>query len=117
MFTHPALLRELNLISDLLRRGGEGQWSRRIVQAADGLRKAGWTPAGAELIRDLRRGEPGLMQLSFGAEHLRFVGGAAGLAKANERLDLHRRKLEDLMALPTRQAQPGPRPKSPDLAP
>jgi hypothetical protein len=117
MFTHPALLRELNLISELLRRSGEGQWSQRVVQASDGLRKTGWTEAGLGLLRDLERGEPGLHQVSFGAEHHRYVGGQAGAALANERLERHRRRLRELMELPTREFQAGPRPKSPDLLP
>jgi hypothetical protein len=117
MFTHPALLRELNLIADLLRRGGEGLWSRRVTQAADGLRKSGWTAEGQALVRELYRGEPGLGQFSFGAEHLRPIGGPGPLEKANASLARHRLKLEDLMALPVKAAQTGPRPKSPDLGP
>ena len=117
MFTHPALLRELTLVSELLRRGGEAQWSRRVIQAADSLRKSGWTEAGAQVIRDLKRGEPGLHQVSFGTEHLRYVGGEAGVAAANARLERHRIRLEELMALPTREAQQGPRLRSPDLGP
>ena len=85
VFTHPALLRELNLISELLRRSGEGQWSQRIVQASDGLRKTGWTAAGLSLIRYLEQGEPGLHQVSFGVEHHRYVGGQAGAARIPSR--------------------------------
>lgn len=103
MFSHPALLRELNLLSDFLRRSGEAQWSRRIAQASDELRRGGWTPAGAALIRDLGRGEGGLDKLVFGREHLRFLGGEAGLGKAERQLDLHRRNLERLLELPTRE--------------
>ena len=117
VFTHPALLRELNQISELLRRSGEGQWAQKVVQASEALRKTGWTEAGLGLIRGLEQGEPGLHQVSFGAEHHRFLGGAAGVAPANERLERHRRKLKDLMELPTREIQAGPRAKSPDLPP
>ncbi|HTB21148.1 MAG TPA: hypothetical protein VK914_00425 [bacterium] len=116
MFTHPALLRELNQIADLLRRSGEGQWAQRVVQASDGLRKTGWTAPGLALVRDLEKGEPGLHQISFGTEHLRQLGSLAGLALANERLERHRLRLKELMELPTREVQTGPRPKSPDLA-
>jgi hypothetical protein len=117
MFTHPALLRELNLTAELLRRSGETQWSRRINQAADGLRKMGWTAQGIELIRDLQRGQGGLNQVNFGAEHHRQLGGEAGAARANQSLERHRLKLEQLMELPTRTAPEGARPKSPDLIP
>ncbi len=117
MFTHPALLRELTLTSELLRRSGEGAWARRVTQAADGLRRSGWTDEGLRLVKDLQRGEPGLHQVSFGAEHLRQAGGEAGVAQANARLERHRRKLAELIELPTREAPAGPRQRSPDLAP
>jgi|GEM_PF-4777128 len=117
MFTHPALLRELNVVSDLLRRSGEGRLSQKIVQASDGLRKLGWTAAGMALMRDLQQGQPGLNQLSFGLEHHRCLGGELGAAQANERLEQHRRKLEQLMELPVRQTPLGLRQKSPDLFP
>jgi hypothetical protein len=117
MFTHPALLRELVLTADVLRRNGEAEWARRVVQASDDLRRTGWTDSGLKVLRGLSEGERGLNQVSFGAEHLRAAGGPEAISKANERLERHRRKIEDLASLPVRAQQAGPRPRSPDLEP
>jgi hypothetical protein len=116
MFTHPALLRELTLMADLLRRSGEAEWSRRAVQAADGVRKAGWTEAGAAHARGLFAGDRSLHSVSFGAEHHRWVGGEPGVHRANDRLERHRLKLLDLMNHPVQAPEEGPRKRSPDLA-
>ena len=116
MFTHPALLRELTLLAELLRRNGEAEWSRRTVQAADGVRKAGWTAAGAAHARSLFAGDRNLHSVSFGAEHLRWVGGEPGIPRANERLERHRLKVLDLMTHPVQAPEEGPRKRSPDLA-
>ncbi|MGH7441327.1 MAG: hypothetical protein ACREKE_01500 [bacterium] len=102
MFSHPALLRELNQFADFLRRSGEAQWSRRILQASDELRRHGWTEAGAAPIRALQRGESGLDKLVFGEEHRRFLGSVAGFQRATEQLDAHRARLERLLELPTK---------------
>ena len=114
LFTHPALLRELTLLAELLRRSGEGEWSRRTVQAADGLRKSGWTAAGGASARALFAGG-GLHTVSFGAEHHRWVGGEAGARSANDRLQRHRQRVLELMEHPVHAAEEGPRKRSPDL--
>ena len=116
MFTHPALLRELTLLAELLRRNGEAEWSRRTVQAADGVRKAGWTAAGGASVRALFGGEGSLHSVSFGAEHHRWVGGEAGAHRANERLQRHRQRVLELMEHPFHAVEEGPRKRSPDLA-
>jgi hypothetical protein len=116
MFTHPALLRELTLLADFLRRNGEAEWSRRVVQAADGVRKAGWTADGHQRVQALFAGDRNLHSVSFGAEHHRWVGGESGVHRANDRLDQHRRKVQDLSTHPVHQAPAqGPRQRSPDL--
>jgi hypothetical protein len=116
MFTHPALLRELKQLADLLRRSGESLWARRVVQVTDVLARTGWTLEGYEALRELRRGEPGLHQVNFGEEHSRQLGGPEGLAQANERLAALKERIDDLAALPLRKAEEGPRRRSPDLA-
>jgi hypothetical protein len=115
MFTHPALLREMTLLADFLRRSGAGEWSRIVVQTADSVRKTGWTDEGHKRVQSLFSGDTGLHQVSFGVEHHRQVGGEAGAAKANARLERFRMKLSELAAQPTVAAVQGPRPKSPDL--
>jgi hypothetical protein len=116
MFTHPALLRELTLMAELLRRSGEAEWSRRTVGAADAMRKAGWTEAGAAHARSLFVGDRNLHSVSFGAEHHRWVGGEPGVHRANERLERHRLRVLDLMTHPVQAPVEGPRKRSPDLA-
>ena len=116
MFTHPALLRELTLMAELLRRSGEAEWSRRTVQATDGVRKAGWTAMGAGHVRALFGGERSLHSVSFGAEHHRWVGGEPGVHKANDRLERHRLRVLELMEHPVQAPEEGPRKRSPDLA-
>jgi hypothetical protein len=118
MFTHPALLRQLNLCSELLRRGGEGAWARRVVQAADAIRKSGWTEAGQLILQGLFDGEPGFEALSFGAEHSSRLGGPDGITLANEKLSAQRAQLRELGRHPVKDApDPAqPRRRSPDLA-
>lgn len=96
MFTHPALLRELNQVAELLRREGEPEWARRVVQGTEALRKAGWTEEGRRHVQGLFEGRPSLADLPLGE---------------------HRLKLAELTALPVRTAPSGPRRRSPDLAP
>jgi len=115
MFTHPSLLRELTLLAELLRRSGEAEWSRRAVQAADGVRKAGWTEAGAGHVRALFGGDRNLHSVSFGVEHHRWVGGEPGAHRANDRLERHRLRVLDLMAHPVHSPADGRRLRSPDL--
>ena len=115
MFTHPSLLREMNQLAEFLRRSGEAEWSRRVVQTADSVRKSGWTDEGCRRVQGLLNGDVNLHQVSFGAEHHRQVGGDAGAIKANARLERLRLKVAELAAQPTIAAVQGPRPKSPDL--
>ncbi len=116
MFTHPALLREMTALADHLRRHGEADWSRKVIVAADGIRKAGWTEAGLRHAQSLFKGEPNLYQVSFGEEHARWL--AAGAApKANERLEHLRLRVLELTEQPVVPAEAGPRLRSPDLAP
>jgi hypothetical protein len=117
MFSHPALLRELTLTAEHLRRHGEGQWSRRVVESTEALRKSGWTQQGLQAFRALFDGSPSLNQVRFGPEHQRLTGGEAGAERANQRLERHRLKLAELGALPVRPAPTGLRQRSPDLAP
>jgi hypothetical protein len=117
MFTHPALLRQLTLAADHLRKGGEAAWARRLVGAADAVRKLGWTDAALGPIHELFKAEPGLDSVSFGAEHERRVGGPQGAAEANARLSEMRIKIKELALHPVKGA-PDPevrRPRSPDL--
>jgi hypothetical protein len=116
MFTHPALLRELTMLADFLRRSGESDWSRRVVVVADAIRKSGWTEAGAAHAQTLFKGEPNIYQVSFGAEHARFLGASTGL-QANARLEQLRLKVLELAAQPLVAAPSGPRQRSPDLPP
>lgn len=116
MFTHPALLRELTMTAEHLRRNGEAEWSRKVVLSTEGLRKHGWTEAGKRHYRELFDGRPSLDHVRFGPEHHRLTGGEAGAEQANARLEKHRLKLAELAALPVRAAQAGPRQRSPDLA-
>jgi hypothetical protein len=118
MFTHPALLRQLTLTADHLRRGGEGAWARRVVQTADALRKLGWTDLARQRFMDLYDEEPRFDSVSFGAEHERKLGGPLGVTEANIRLSDLRVKLKELATHPT-QKEPDPdlvRARSPDLA-
>lgn len=117
MFTHPALLREMNLVAEHLRKHGEADWSRRVVLSADALRKCGWTAEGLRHFRELFDGSPSLNGVRFGPEHHRQTGGEAGAERANARLERYRLKLAELGALPVRSAPAGPRLRSPDLAP
>ena len=117
MFSHPALLRELNLTAEHLRRHGEAEWSRRVLLSAESVRKSGWTEEGWRHFRALFDGDPSLNQARFGPEHLRHTGDEAGIDKANQRLERHRLKLAELGALPTRPKAVGPRQRSPDLVP
>ncbi len=117
MFTHPALLRELNFLSEHLRRSGEADWSRRVVQVADRIRKSGWTEAGAAHARSLFTGEPNLYQVSFGAEHARRLTAETDAQKANQKLDRHRDRVLDPGTQPLVAAETGPRLRSPDLEP
>lgn len=116
MFTHPALLRELTLCAEHLRRNGESEWSRRVVVTAEALRRSGWTEEGHRHFRALFDGDPSLNQARFGPEHQRHTGGEAGAQLANQRLERYRVKLAELGALPVRSAPQGPRLRSPDLA-
>ena len=116
MFTHPALLRELTLLADFLRRSGESDWSRRVVVVADAIRKTGWTEAGAAHAQSLFKGEPNIYQVTFGAEHARFLGNSTGL-QATERLEKMRLRVLDLAAQPLVATETGPRLRSPDLPP
>jgi hypothetical protein len=116
MFTHPALLREMTLLADFLRRNGEAEWSRRVVLAADGVRKAGWTKDGLGRVQSLFAGDRNLHSVTFGFEHHRWVGGETGVHRANDRLEQLRRKVRDLSAHPVQDAPAqGPRKRSPDL--
>jgi hypothetical protein len=115
MFTHPALLRELTLTAEHLRRYGETEWSRRVVQTAERLRRVGWTEEGRRVLRELFDGSPSLHGVRFGPEHARHTGGEEGAERANRRLELHRLKLAELGSLPTHGAPLGPRRRSPDL--
>lgn len=118
MFTHPALLRQLTLTADHLRRGGEAAWARRVVQTADALRKLGWTEMATQRFLELYEGEPRFESVSFGAEHERRLGGPLGVQEANVRLTELRVTLKELATHPTQQA-PDPevtRARSPDLA-
>ena len=117
MFTHPALLRELNQLSDHLRKCGEADWSRRVVQAADRIRKTGWTEAGAVHARSLFTGDPNLYNVSFGVEHERWLTAAMDAQKANQKLELHRDRVLELATQPLVAAETGPRLRSPDLEP
>ena len=117
MFTHPALLRELTLLADHLRRSGESAWSRRVVVVADAIRKSGWTEAGALHAQSLFRGEPNLYQVSFGAEHARWLSAVNTAQHANEKLEQLRMRVLELAAQPLVAAETGPRERSPDLAP
>jgi hypothetical protein len=117
VFTHPALLREMTLLADFLRRSGEHDWSRKVVAAADRIRKSGWTEAGAGHVDGLFRGEPNLYQVTFGAEHARWLSSPADLAKAQARLEQLRLKVQDLATQPLVAAESGARPRSPDLPP
>lgn len=118
MFTHPALLRQLTMTADHLRRGGETAWSRRVVLAADTIRKMGWTDAAVRSFAGLFETDPGLDAVNFGAEHERRLGGPHGVDDANRRLSELRIKIKELATHPTRES-PDPevrRPRSPDLA-
>jgi hypothetical protein len=118
MFTHPALLRQLTLTADHLRRGGETAWARRVVSTADELRKLGWTDAARAHFLQLYETDPGLDAAGFGTEHERRLGGPQGVAEANLRLSELRAALKELAMHPTKDA-PDPelrRPRSPDLA-
>lgn len=117
MFTHPALLRQLQMTAETLRRAGETAWSRRLVQVADTVRKSGWTELGRESLLALFEGQGTLDSVTFGAEHARRLSGRQDLEQANERLSLHRQKLRELGQLPTRQplSAGAPRKRSPDL--
>jgi hypothetical protein len=116
MFTHPSLLREMTLLAEFLRRSGEGDWARRVIQAADAIRKSGWTEQGGAHLQSLFKGEPSLFHVSFGAEHARWLP-AGELDRANQRLERHRLKLADLGTQPHIQPPAaGPRQRSPDLA-
>ena len=116
MFTHPALLREMNALADFLRRHGEADWSRRVIVAADGIRKSGWTEAGLRHAQALFKGEPNIYQVSFGEEHARWLA-AGDAARANERLEQLRLRVLELAEQPVVAAEAGPRLRSPDLAP
>lgn len=118
MFTHPALLRQLTLCADQLRRGGEAAWARRVVQTADAMRKLGWTEASRGRFGELFEVDPRLESVLFGAEHERRLGGPQGVADANAKLADMRTKIKELATHPT-QDSPDPelkRPRSPDLA-
>jgi plasmid stabilization system protein ParE len=117
MFTHPALLRQLTLCADHLRRGGETAWARRVVQAADSMRKLGWTDAARAHYGQLFEGEAHLDTVGFGSEHERRLGGPQGVAEANARLAELKSKIKELASHPTKEA-PDPelrRQRSPDL--
>jgi len=118
MFTHPSLLRQLTLVSEQLRRAGESAWARRVVQAADKLRKSGWTDTGKQALQELFDTPPSLDSVHFGAEHERRLGGLQGVAQANESFSVLRVKLKELGTFPLKAAPaPGlPRLRSPDLA-
>ncbi len=118
MFNHPALLRQLNLCAEELRRGGETAWARRLVVAADLVRRSGWCDTGKAAVDALFSVEPGLDSVMLGAEHERRLGGPVGVADANIRISELRNKLKELAAAPLRQAPPpgAPRQRSPDLA-
>lgn len=116
MFTHPALLREMTVTAEFLRRGGEVEWARRVVGAADQVRRLGWTEAGHQALRSLWDSDPSIESVTFGAEHERHLGGPVQSAQANERLSRHRAKLTDLAQQRLAQSPaPGPRLRSPDL--
>ncbi len=117
MFTHPALLRELTLLADFLRRSGEVDCSRRVIMAADRIRKTGWTEAGSAHALGLFRGEASLYHVNFGSEHSRWLGGPLEAQKANERLEQLRLRVMELAAQPLVAAETGNRPRSPDLPP
>ncbi|MES2201218.1 MAG: hypothetical protein V4498_03100 [candidate division FCPU426 bacterium] len=117
MFNHPALLRQLNLCAEQLRRAGESDWSRRVLAAGDQVRRSGWTETGKVAVDLLFSADPGLDSVLFGAEHERRLGGPVGVADANGRMSELRDRLKQLAAYPLRQAlAPGaPRQRSPDL--
>jgi hypothetical protein len=118
MFTHPALLRQLTVMADLVRKSGEGAWARRILSAGDRIRKLGWCAAAKSELQALFDGEPKLESLNFGSEHERRLGGASGCSSSNTRLMEMRNGLRELMNLPLREAPDATavRAKSPDLA-
>ncbi len=104
------------MTADLLRRGGEAEWARRVVGTTDQIRKLGWTQAGHQTLRLLWDVEPSIESVTFGAEHARRLSDPAQSAQANERLSLHRSRIVALaeQGLVTAPA-PGPRLRSPDL--
>src|SRR5947208_3008045 len=104
MFTHPALLRQLTMTADHLRRGGETAWARRVVQAADALRKLGWTDAAVARFSELFESDPGLDAVMFGSEHERRLGGPQGVGEANFRLSELRVKMKELATHPTQES-------------
>jgi hypothetical protein len=117
MFTHPSLLRQLKATAEHLRRAGEMDWARRVVQAGDHVRKSGWTAAGKKGLDALFAGDGALDAVSFGVEHERRLGGPVGVGEANQRLSELRLGLKDLGSLPLR-AEPNPDlpvQRSPDL--
>ena len=115
MFTHPALLRELNTIAELLRLGGETERARTVVQAADLLRRSGWTPAGAQAIKHLRATQEAFSQTGFGAGHARW--SPVDLERMSDRLRRHWDRSTELASLPTEAMPVGLRQRSPDLGP
>ena len=116
MYSHPALLRELTLCADLLRRSGEAAWARVLLQTTDRLRKSGWTEAGRQVVLELFEQDPGIEAVSFGSEHGRWLKGPAAVEAANTALRARLDHIKALGAEPRVLPEPGPRKRSPDLA-
>lgn len=118
MFTHPALLRQLNQVTELLRKAGEGEQARRMAQAAEALRRQGWTAPALEALKGALHAHPPFDAFSFCDLHERRLGSPDAVLEANSRLREARARLKEHMELPLRQPLPpdAPRPRSPDLA-
>src|SRR3954470_9898223 len=118
MFTHPALLRKINMTAEFLRNCGEGEWARRLTAAAERVRKSGWTDEAGKLFQALFSGEPSLHQLTLGAERrTRLDSMGLDTEAANLRLSKLREQLAELAQTPTvPERNPEVKPKrSPDL--
>jgi hypothetical protein len=113
MFTHPALLRQVNLTVEFLRRCGEGTWARRLSLEGDAIRKSGWTEAARGRFLKLFGGDGSLNQLTLGDEHQRRLAGMGLEAwEANRMLAAFRQNLSDLSQEPTvKGREPGERVK------
>ena len=106
------------MTADFLRSCGEKEWARTVVQAADGLRKQGWTDAGKGAVEKIFCSDPSLGSVTFGTEHGRWLGGETGQEEANKKFSILCQKIRDLMTLDTRELPAiQDRKRSPDLIP